>query len=104
MPLWYPRSVNHAHVTFYNIQHLILDEMNGLLQYQVDSIPRDSYSLALYALDRCYNPRPKTAPILDFNLSTAPYITSRDKHHAIYRTAHGIMRRLDKVVHEVRYV
>ena len=68
----------------------------------MDGIPQDSYSLALYALDRSFNPRPRGLPHLDFNLKSSPYTTSKDKHHAIYRTARGIMRRLDQVVHEVR--
>ena len=75
-----------------------------MIQSQVDSIPRDSYSLSLYALDRTFNPRPRGATNLDFNLDTSPYVTRKDKHHAIYRTAHGIMKRLDQVVHEVSMI
>ena len=67
----------------------------------MDGIPQDDYSLALYALDRSFNPRPRGLPHLDFNLMSSPYTTSKDKHHAIYRTARSIMRRLDQVVHEV---
>ena len=67
----------------------------------MDGIPQDDYSLALYALDRSFNPRPCGLPHLDFNLKSSPYTTSKDKHHAIYRTARSIMRRLDQVVHEV---
>ncbi|GAX75881.1 hypothetical protein CEUSTIGMA_g3324.t1 [Chlamydomonas eustigma] len=68
---------------------------------QLDGIPTDSFTLALYALDRSFNPHPRgLAACLDFNLQASPFITSRAKHHAIYHTAHRIMRKLDNVVHE----
>ena len=71
----------------------------------MDGIPSDDYALALYALDRSFNPRPvrgSNAAHLDFNLHSSPFTTSKDKHHAIYRTARGIMKRLDHIVQEVR--
>ena len=61
----------------------------------------------MYALDRNFNPHPSPgyyASHIDFNLRTSPYTTSKDKHHAIYRTARGIMKRLDSIVQEVRDV
>lgn len=69
---------------------------------QVVGIPNDPYLLALQALDRSFNPVPlhAAATSLDFNLQTSPYVLSRAKHHAIYHTAHKIMRRLDDVAHE----
>lgn len=44
---------------------------------QVQSVPDDVYGLALYALDHAFSPNQPTNTI-DFNLTTSPYVTSRE--------------------------
>eukprot|EP00798_Chlamydomonas_sp_ICE-L_P005070 gene5068-34865_t len=46
---------------------------------QVNQLPDDAYGLALYALDRSHN-KNTPAGMLDHNLRSSPYTTSRAKH------------------------
>ncbi|KXZ54297.1 hypothetical protein GPECTOR_5g383 [Gonium pectorale] len=70
---------------------------------QVVHLPDDLYGIALGALDRAFGGRRRPAGLLDLQLHTSPFATSRAKHAQIFNTAHKIMRDLNAYVYDVSY-